>query len=347
MGFDASLIARLLPMSLQLGPDGRILRAGPTLRRVIGGSRHFDDVFAIDRPRDLAQGHAELIPHLDGRTRLLLRLRAFPATVLRGHGVLSESGSALLNLGFGVGLVSAVRDFGLTDADFSPSELTMELLFLHEANAAVQRELALFSGQLESARRRAERQASIDPLTGSANRRGLELALRQADRKAAGQPFAVMTLDLDYFKQVNDRWGHGAGDKVLQHVALVLRQETRACDTVARLGGDEFVLVLPLTGCGTDLLRLARRIIARIGQPIRVGDGLARVSASIGIAESQYYKRPDPMRMLADADAALYAAKANGRGRAMIHGQPEEELPLAQPVPLEDAPAHPLRRLAE
>lgn len=316
---DPASISSLLPMSLHLAGDGSILSSGRTLRRIIGDHRHFDRAFAVDRPRDVTGGFAGLTKVLVGGGRLFLRPRTHPVTVLRGEGVLLQNGNALLNLGFGTGLPEAVGDFALTDADFSPADLAMELLFLYEANAAVQRELARFNMNLEDARLAAEVQAYTDSLTGLYNRRGFEIALGAPMREIPPVPFALAHLDLDLFKEVNDRLGHAAGDLVLQKVADILRDETRTCDTVARIGGDEFVLILPASRGPDHLLKLARRIISRIEEPLQINLDEVRVSASIGITESLLYPDPDPAEMLADADFALYSAKKTGRGRAVLY----------------------------
>ncbi len=324
---DAASLAMLLPMSLQVLPDGAITLAGVTLRKMMGAGARFDEVFTIDRPRHLPEGFGSLLAAVGNGQRIFLRLRKHSRTVLRGHGVSLGHDGVLLNLGFGIGLTEAVREFALTDADFAPSELAMELLFLHEANAAVQQQLAKFTHQLEEARLAAQEQAYTDPLTGLYNRRGLEVTLSLASRNLQSLPFAIAHLDLDHFKQVNDRFGHPAGDAVLQHVARILREETRASDTSVRLGGDEFALILPLTCSDRDLVRLAQRIIARIEQPITVAGRAISISASIGITESHYYRAPEAAQMLSDADSALYIAKFSGRGRAVLHGAPEPALP--------------------
>lgn len=317
-------LSDLLPMSIHLDAKGEIVSTGPTLRRLIGVAHHFDQAFQIDRPREVTNGFAGLGPALHKGGRIFLRLQEYPTTVLRGQGVCTPAGGALLNLGFGVGLSDAVRDFHLTDADFSPSDLALELLFLHEANAAVQGELSRFNLHLEEARKAAEVQAYTDPLTGLYNRRGLDVGLGTALLEADKLPFAVGHLDLDYFKQVNDRHGHAAGDLVLQRVAKILRDETRSCDTAARVGGDEFVLILPTPGPAANLMKLGKRIIKRIEEPILFEGESVHVSASIGFAESSFYTEPDAATILADADTALYRAKKAGRSRAHLFGAGEE-----------------------
>jgi len=325
---DMAEVGRLLPMHLALDHAGRISGCGPTLQKLIGPARHFDEAFELHRPHP---GDAAPLDALSraahGGERVFLRLLRQPQTVLRGHGAIAH-GQILLDLGFGIGLADAVRQFNLTDADFSPADLVMEILFLHEANAAVRGALSDYNMQLDTQRKAAESKAFTDALTGLANRRGLaaalEAAMRAARPDAEGQgrrardqgDFALLHLDLDGFKAVNDTYGHPAGDLVLQHVADVLRAETRAGDTVARPGGDEFVLLLPGLESPAALDSLSRRIITLIEAPITVPEGVVRISASIGIVVSGDYGTGRLEEMAADADAALYAAKRGGRGRS-------------------------------
>ena len=155
----------------------------------------------------------------------------------------------------------------------------------------------------------AESQANTDPLTGLLNRRGLEHRLRRID---AGTPCGILAIDLDGFKQVNDRLGHAAGDEVLTEAAHRLRRMVRESDVVARFGGDEFVLVL----VGADqsgLTAWAERATRALKQPFACEAAGLRVGASVGAAWSE--SRPDVIDgELSRADAALYSAKAAGRG---------------------------------
>lgn len=322
--FEVEDVARLLPMHMILGPGGEVLCAGPTLRKLIGSSRHLDDMAVLQRPHPdgTAPGatiHALQLAARSGE-RIFLRVAGAHPLVLRGHAASLSGDRVLINLGFGIGLVDAVRAFGLTDADFAPEDLAMEFLFLHEANRAVLAELSGFNTQLDEARREAELQAFTDPLTGLSNRRALELAMGLAVARNESGPdgsrhdFALAHVDLDHFKAVNDSLGHEAGDVVLCHVADVMRAATRAQDTVARVGGDEFILILPGVTRRDMLDSLLSRLIAQIEQPVATPAGEARVSASIGVALSRHYPDRPASHIHRDADTALYAAKNAGRG---------------------------------
>ena len=305
----------LMPMHLHLEAGGRILSAGPTLRRIMGEAETFDAAFEPIGPDPSAP-----LARLAEAERLFLRTRS-SGQILRGRALRVADGGLVLNLGLGIGLVEAIRRHDLTERDFAPADLAMEFLFLHEANGAIMQELSRANSRLMEARTRAEAQAFTDPLTGLHNRRGLQLAfeaLRQGATHRMPQHFSLVVMDLDHFKPLNDSLGHAAGDAMLRHVAASLRAIVRGVDTVARTGGDEFVLLLPGLCEAARLEAMGRRIIERIEAPVEIGGTLCRVSASLGVAISSRYARIDWSRMEADADAALYAAKRAGRGCTRI-----------------------------
>ncbi len=194
-------------------------------------------------------------------------------------------------------------------------------MYLHEANAVIARLSRQLTDRLSVAREAAEHQALTDPLTALANRRAMDAELRRLldDRRAE---FALMHLDLDFFKQVNDTHGHAAGDHVLSEVANILRGDLRRMDMAARVGGDEFLIILRDTTSNTAISALADRMIRKIERPIPFEGRICRISASVGVAvTSAYENRPDVDTLLADTDAALYRAKNAGRATVAIHGQ--------------------------
>ncbi len=316
-------LGRLMPLYLWVSPSGHIQAVGPTLLKLGAGraliGAQFLEVFEITRPRRVTK--AADLSGLAGR-RLHLALREALRTTFRGSAEPMANGhGTLINLSFGIGLLDAVRGYALTDADFAPTDLAVELLYLHEAKSAVMGDLHSVNDSLQAARAAAEEQALTDALTGLANRRALEQALAQAAENAAkgGQAFALAHLDLDFFKSVNDTHGHAAGDHALIEVARILRQETRRQDLVARVGGDEFVLILRGLTEPEKLDDLATRIIRELEVPMMFGDKECRISGSIGIALSPQYSGADWDRMLSDADLALYASKRRGRARCTIY----------------------------
>ena len=165
-----------------------------------------------------------------------------------------------------------------------------------------------------------QRQASVDSLTGLVNRRVLDDALVTALAGPAGnQGTALVMVDVDSFKQINDQHGHPVGDDVLVHVATVLRSVVRAGDAVlSRMGGDELAVLLP--DCSPEVAerRAAEVLDAVRGTPLLLPDGTAvAISVSLGVAQAPAHA--DGLEALyAAADAALYAAKRGGRGRVAV-----------------------------
>lgn len=183
--------------------------------------------------------------------------------------------------------------------------------------------LMLLMGRLVVAARRAERLAlenarlaRTDPLTGAANRRVLDEELGRAVSLAerSGRPVAVVAVDLDRFKAVNDRLGHAGGDRLLVAVADAMRGCLRASDRLFRVGGDEFLVVAPGSGTG-DALMLAERLVDAVADAGGRWAGGAEAGASAGVA-AYPEDAPDAADLLREADRALYAAKAAGSGRA-------------------------------
>ncbi len=167
-------------------------------------------------------------------------------------------------------------------------------------------------------RKRAEErlahQASRDPLTGLRNRAALISRLESVlELKPGGHPVAVLFVDLDGFKAVNDTFGHAAGDELLVAVAGRLKSTARRGDTVGRLGGDEFALLCEDARAGGIGAQLAKRLAVRLAEPFHLDVGTVCVSASVGLAVS--HSGDQPHRILARADAAMYVAKAAGPGR--------------------------------
>jgi diguanylate cyclase (GGDEF)-like protein len=311
-------LGQLMPMHLLLDAEARILSAGPTLQKVCGeaplAGDGFFDRFEVRRPAGLCD-----VPALAARpgARLAVVQRGGRGQPFRGFAVPLGDGRLMLKLSFGIAVDEAVAAHGLKAADFAPTDVAVELLYLLEAKAHITAELRDLAQRLQGAHRAAEAQAMTDTLTGLANRRALDAAMGAV----AGEdlPFGLMHVDLDWFKAVNDTHGHAAGDHVLRAVAAMLREEVRKGDTVARVGGDEFVLLFPGLVDRALLARIAGRVVARLSEPIDFEGRTCRISASIGIAVSTDYDRPTARAMMADADAALYASKKAGRGRAQFH----------------------------
>ncbi len=183
-----------------------------------------------------------------------------------------------------------------------------------QANEALSREME------ERARLQEElvKQATTDPLTGLNNRRQYEALfateLARAQRK--GNALALCIIDLDHFKQVNDTWGHSAGDQVLRDVAQLCRDNFRAVDILGRLGGEEFVVLLPDTDLATAA-HIARRFLETLAAtPIVLGGESVQITATVGVA--QRHADEDQLESLVQrADKALYQGKSAGRNRVV------------------------------
>lgn len=161
-----------------------------------------------------------------------------------------------------------------------------------------------------------EREARRDALTGLLNRRAFMELLPEALARAdcSGNPLALLFLDLDGFKAVNDTLGHEAGDELLRHAGTMLLQSVRQTDSVVRLAGDEFVVMLEnLTPDAADGHVVAEKILARLSAPLLLPQGQARVSASIGIAAYAPGSGQTPSALIHEADSWMYQAKQAGK----------------------------------
>jgi diguanylate cyclase (GGDEF)-like protein len=158
-----------------------------------------------------------------------------------------------------------------------------------------------------------EREALLDPLTGLGNRllvtSRLEHALERLDRQRSS--VAVMFIDLDGFKPINDRHGHAAGDRLLIEIGHRLRSVARRYDTIGRFGGDEFVVVCEDISATGDIALVAERFVALCALPIHIGDLRLEITASVGIAVSDS-SSSSPSELIDKADIAMYRAKYGG-----------------------------------
>ena len=172
------------------------------------------------------------------------------------------------------------------------------------------------NSRLQELARSVAKESNIDSLTGLSNRRHFEVELKSwvADLSAGGPEFAILYIDLDRFKAVNDTLGHDAGDRLLVSVADMLRRLTDQSDLIARLGGDEFVVLKPLGESALNISGLADDIVREMQTSFAIEGTTTSCSASVGVAIANA-KMEDPEQVVADADAALYHAKSQGRGR--------------------------------
>ncbi|WP_170164987.1 diguanylate cyclase domain-containing protein [Inmirania thermothiophila] len=201
------------------------------------------------------------------------------------------------------------------DGEVYPQWLTITAI--RDGDGRTTHYVAVFTeiGPLKAAEARLRRLAYRDGLTGLPNRIVLHDRLAQAERRArrGGRRFALLYVDLDGFKEVNDRLGHAAGDEVLREAAARLQGAVRGEDTVARIGGDEFALILEEADSVGAAVRAGREILRALARPWTVAGREVRVGASLGAA---FYPddAPGGETLLRCADAAMYRAKAAGGG---------------------------------
>lgn len=270
---------------VMLRPDGRIIYANPYFASLIGQNPN-----ALKNNRTIG----ELVDPVDsGRLADQLALWA----------LLDDDQSSLL----------------LSAHDAEGKALALELQGRRVQIAGQPHVLCVVNDVTEQRRiaRELEFLAYHDPLTGLPNRAMFfDLMSRTMARyRRSDKPFAVLMVDLDGFKAANDRFGHEAGDLVLQTVAGRMRSAVREVDTVARMGGDEFVVLLEGTSDEADVRRICDKLLTDVAQPIMLGDGLdCSVGCSIGVAICPR-DGTDSERLLAKADIAMYRSKSEGKQR--------------------------------
>jgi diguanylate cyclase (GGDEF)-like protein len=192
---------------------------------------------------------------------------------------------------------------------------------LDELNQELEARVEERTARLRTLNEQLEQLALTDALTGLLNRRALTDLARQeiAHSQRQHRPLALMMVDIDHFKSINDRFGHQAGDMVLRQAAAVIKRVIRAGDTLVRYGGEEFVLLAPDTDQG-GALELSERIRQSLrSEPFGTEQGRISVTASFGVT-MLHEDDTDPEQLLRRADDALYMAKANGRDRVIAMG---------------------------
>ena len=205
---------------------------------------------------------------------------------------------------------------------FSTRELEARI-FAALRNRTTQTELAERNRQLESMLHHVESLAITDPLTGIFNRRRFSDVLRRevAVTRRYKNSLAMLMLDLDHFKAVNDRFGHDAGDDVLRSVANSLTSSLREVDLAARYGGEEFAVIMPQTS-KVNAATVAERIARQIALMTHSFDGEKIVlTASIGVAEIADLQQATAENLVKAADIALYEAKRTGRNRIVLYDE--------------------------
>lgn len=331
----------MMPSFSEVRPDSAPTPSGNAALRIVVA-----DGNAFTRRRTMAMlvedsGHV-VYPADNGNTALALAMEVLP------HVIISTFELPVLD---GVELCQALRatdegrriHFILMDDGQSEDQLTrayeagadgyapltLSAKGLHTRLRAAQRlvqlqdawekdraQLRQIAAELAVANRRLANAALTDLLTGLPNRRAAMDHLQQTWSAAvrSGRPLAVLALDIDHFKHINDSYGHAAGDLVLREVATVLRNAARREDSVCRIGGEEFLVICPNANLEAARLTAERLRSALASRPIAIGRTVHTVTISVGVAERET-DMSEPDTLISTADRALYQAKAGGRNR--------------------------------
>ncbi|HLJ00564.1 MAG TPA: GGDEF domain-containing protein [Bradyrhizobium sp.] len=273
-------------------------------------------VYSLAQATPLALSLKWLMSKQDGRVNAGAQLAAWVAAVVIGIYAFRALGK-LLQLG----------DFSFVHFNAPQSVIILALMFL-----SMVWNFGFLLMAVDRLRNEAADLALMDDLTGVGNRRQLLQRLNEECAKSSrsGEPFALLVIDLDGFKTINDAHGHAAGDACLQHFALMAQMRLRPGDLLARAGGDEFSVVLPASTLGEGAM-IARRIVETCREDAAgcVGKDIP-ITVSIGVAQWTQEVGPIPDRLIAAADHALYVAKKEGRNRHAVYElspslAPEEE----------------------
>ncbi|MDR3641843.1 MAG: EAL domain-containing protein [Humidesulfovibrio sp.] len=272
----------------QFSPEGRYLSANPAMA----------GIFGYDSPEQLVEALSSKSPYLEAERRV-----AFLELMEEQGQVQSFESQARRKSGRIIWISENARKV----VDSAGKTLHYEG-FVEDVTLRKEAESRLVH------------QAFHDPLTGLPNRLlfldHLRMAMERARRRSDFR-FAVLYMDLDRFKIINDSLGHDVGDRLLRHVSDALVACGRSTDTVARFGGDEFAILLEDLTAPRDAIRFSRRVLDEISKPLRLAGREVTTSGSLGIVlHTGAYERPEAL--LRDADTAMYHAKALGKGRFKV-----------------------------
>ena len=278
--------------------DGRIRFANPAAERLLGLKRSMDGAPTAERP--------------------------WHFTTFDGTPLTDDERPAIRSIRTGTPMSGV--ELVLVREDGARIPISINTAPLHDAEGAVVGTVTSFRDitQVKTLEQQLRHQALHDSLTGLPNRAllldRLEHAILSARR--TGAPLALLLMDLDRFKEVNDTFGHHYGDLLLQHIRPRLRDVLRATDTVARLGGDEFAVLLPNTD-EPGASRVSEKILATLSQPFEIGEQSVHVEPSIGIALYPEHGQ-DANTLMRRADVSMYVAKRSHSGYSQY--RPEHDL---------------------
>jgi diguanylate cyclase (GGDEF)-like protein len=228
-----------------------------------------------------------------------------------------------------VGLIMLANRSGVS-REFTRDDLALFDTLAANASAALQYDrLEQAVSELRDLQEQLHHQAYHDPLTGLANRALFRKEVRGALERSVDRGIAVVFIDLDDFKTVNDSLGHAAGDALLREMTNRLRTCLRDGDTVARLGGDEFAILLEDVEDDEHCIEIARRLLEALAVPFQIGENEVTTGASIGIAVG-HAGPATPEDLMRNADLALYDAKNAGKNRYAVFAPTMHEAALAR-----------------
>jgi diguanylate cyclase (GGDEF)-like protein len=244
---------------------------------------------------------------------------------LRGHRLVFGAPYIRFYVAYPIHDVDGAAIGSISLIDYSPRAFSEEdQLLLADLTRLVERELQMrsmnaFQLDLQKKNKTLRRKSLIDPLIGTWNRGAIMriLAIEAVRCDKLGVPLSLIVLDLDFFKKINDSYGHPAGDTVLVKVASRLRSCIRPAEALGRYGGEEFLVVLPATSQGTAMAVAERMRRAIADQPEVIGEASFNLSISAGVASTEMFPTATAEELISRADVALYAAKDAGRNCVM------------------------------
>jgi diguanylate cyclase (GGDEF)-like protein len=325
VAFTGSIRESIFPFLLEVDATLQIARIGPLMQRIYPGihcGANLFHHFELDGAAAEIKTHAALAEF--SRRSIVMKSRGVEALVFKGEWFLDDGEQHLCFLGWPwIRDADELSKMGITLHDIPAHNPLGDLLLLLRSSQntlADTRELAERlrerSNDLKRAYRQLEHIAHFDPLTGLPNRVLLSDRLQQAmsQSQRQGRTLAVIYLDLDGFKPINDRHGHAIGDQLLVTLAQRMKEVLREGETLSRIGGDEFVAVLVDLEEPQDCTPVLYRLLQAAAEPIIAGDFTLSVSASIGVT---FFPQDngDADLLLRHADQAMYQAKQNGKNR--------------------------------
>ncbi len=323
--------AQAFPFAFVIDPSRRIIAAGELLSRIcpeVDGQPLLEDCFHAPQ-HELRRDFAELAKD-SGQLLILHRRQGGPVPPLRGQWM-AISDNALMFIGWPwVTSFGQLGEIGIKLSEIPPHNPLAEMLMLLQTNRSAMNDARDLANALKERRRELEQvnrelahRAFHDALTGLPNRLMLRDRLTQAIVRARRNEtvLAVLFIDLDRFKVINDTLGHRIGDEVLRSVAGRITEQLRQSDTVAREGGDEFLVLLEEVGSAQNTARVAAKLLASLGRPHAVEGQAMHCSGSIGVAMYPDDGQ-DAEELIRHADAAMFESK--GEGRNQVHFFSEE-----------------------